>query len=101
MTFVESYKNLKQVIMDKVMILSTPEEIAQGLSKFLKEHIPTQSQSDFRTEKMTVSEASQFIEVSYPTLCNWINAGKIPVHGKGRTRFLLKSELIESYKQLK
>lgn len=83
------------------MILSTPEEIAQGLRKFLNEYHPAQKQVDFKTEKMTVAEASLFIDVSYPTLCKWINDGEIPVHGKGRTRFLLKSELIESYKQLK
>lgn len=86
--------------MEKVMILSTPDEIAEGLKKFMSEHLLKQPQSDFKDEKMTVSEASIFIEVAYPTLCKWINAGKIPTYGKGRKRFVLRSELIESYKKM-
>ena len=82
------------------MILSTPDEIAEGLKKFMSEHLLKQPQSDFKDEKMTVSEASIFIEVAYPTLCKWINAGKIPTYGKGRKRFVLRSELIESYKKM-
>lgn len=83
------------------MILSSPEDIAKGLEIFLSKHQEQTVKPDFQTEKMTVSEASKFIDVSYITLCKWITAGKIPVHGKGRTRFVLKSELIENYKQLK
>jgi excisionase family DNA binding protein len=87
--------------MDKVMILTTPDEIAEGLKRFLKEHSSKQSQPDFKDEKMTVSEASQFIDVAYPTLCKWINSGKIPTYGKGRKRFVLRTELIEAYKQMR
>jgi len=86
--------------MEKVMILSTPAEIAEGIELFLEKHQKREIEPDFSAERMTVSEAGQFISVSYPTICKWINAGKIPVHGKGRTRFLLKSELIEAYKKI-
>ena len=87
--------------MEKVMIFTTADEIAAGLKKFMDEHEQKKPQPNFKTEKMTVGEASKFIDVSYATLCKWITAGKIPVHGKGRTRFVLKSELIESYKLIK
>ena len=78
------------------MILSTPAEIAEGLRMFLANHKPDLTKPDFDSDKMTVGEASQFIDVSYATMCKWINNGKIKVHGKGRTRFVLKSELINS-----
>ena len=83
------------------MIFTTAEEIAKGLKKILDEHSTSKPKANFEDEKMTVGQGANFIDVSYPTLCKWINAGKIPVHGKGRTRFLLKTELIEAYKQIK
>lgn len=83
------------------MILGTPEEIAEGLKKFLADSKEEPQTKDFKDEKMTIGEAAPFIDVSYPTLCKWINEEKIRVHGKGRKRFVLKSELIEDYKTLK
>jgi|APSaa5957512622_1039677.scaffolds.fasta_scaffold82499_2 hypothetical protein len=86
--------------MEKVMIFTTAEEIAKGIQKILDDHSANKPrQLSFENEKLTVGEGCKFIDVSYVTLCKWITAGKVPVHGKGRTRFLLKSELIESYKK--
>lgn len=85
--------------MNKIMVLSTAEEIAKGIREILEEYSVEKPQHSFESEKMTVAEGSKFIDVSYPTLCKWIKKGKIPIHGKGRTRFLLKSELIEAYKK--
>jgi excisionase family DNA binding protein len=87
--------------MEKVMIFTTADEIAEGIKRILKEHSASQPKPDFETEKMTVGQGAHYIDVSYPTLCKWINEGRIKVHGKGRTRFLLRSELIHDYKQLK
>lgn len=86
--------------MEKILILTTADEITKGLKKLLSEYSPAKSEPEFETEKMTVAEASNFIDVSYATTCKWIKEGKIPVHGKGRTRFVLKSELIEAYKAI-
>lgn len=83
------------------MILSTAEEIAAGLKIILNEHSENTPKPSFEAEKMTVGEAAKYIDVSYPTLCKWINQEKIPVHGTGRTRFLMRSELIEAYKLIK
>lgn len=83
------------------MILSTPAEIAEGLRLFMAANPAPNPEANFEAEKMTVGEGSKFIGVSYRTICLWINDGKIPVHGVGRTRFLLKAELIEAYKKLK
>jgi len=56
---------------------------------------------EFDSEKMTVSQGALYIQTSYQTLCKWINEGRIPVHGIGRKRFLLRSEFIEHYKNLR
>ena len=87
--------------MEKVMIFSTAEEIAKGIQKILDDHLATKpKQLSFENEKLTVGEGCKYIDVSYMTLCKWINLGKVPVHGTGRTRFLLRSELIEAYKKI-
>jgi len=88
--------------MDKMVLIqgNSFEEIAAGLKKFSDEFLTEKPAPDFSDEKMTISQASQFIEVSYPTVCKWIREKKIPVHGKGRVRFVLKNELIEAYKNL-
>ncbi len=86
-----------------ILIEGPPEDIAKGLKIYFDEYYPKgpgNPEPDFKNEKMTVGQGAHFIDVSYPTLCNWINDGKVPIHGKGRTRFLLKSELIEAYKNL-
>lgn len=87
--------------MEKVMILSTPSEIAEGLRMFLADHQKPIIEPSFQTDKMTAGEASKFAGVSYNTFLKWINLGKIEVHGKGRTRFVLRSELIFSLKNNK
>lgn len=87
--------------MEKVMIFTTAEEIAKGLKRILDEHSASKPKANFEDEKMTVGQGVNYIDVSYTTLCKWINEDKIPVHGKGRTRFLMKSELIEAYKSIR
>lgn len=87
--------------MEKVIIMATPAEIAEGLKKFMADHEKEVPKPDFQSEKMTVGEASQFINVSYVTLNSWIRDGKVRVHGKSRKRFVLKTELIEDYKNMK
>ncbi len=50
----------------------------------------TKMEPSFENEKMTFGQGAKFIDVSYPTLCKWINENKIPVHVKGRTRFFVQ-----------
>lgn len=87
--------------MEKVIIYTTAEEIAQALIIMLEKYSVSQPIPSFQDEKMTVGEGANFIDVSYPTILKWITQNKIRVHGKGRTRFLLRSELIHDYKNLK
>lgn len=86
--------------MEKVMILSTPLEIAEGLAIFLDKYRNPSQESDFKAEKMSVAEAARHIGISYASMIKWISAGHFRCHGTGRTRFLLKSELIEDYKKM-
>lgn len=87
--------------MKEIMILSTASEIAEGLKMFMAEYQKPNIEPSFEKEKMSVAQASKFIEVSYTTLLKWITHGKIRVHGKGRTRFVLRSELVTDYKNSK
>ena len=87
--------------MEKVIIYTTADEIAKGIKKILDEYLPPTIIPTFENEKMSVREGSEHIDVSYVTLCRWIKSGKVPIHGEGRTRFFLRSELIEAYKNLK
>lgn len=87
--------------MEKVIIMSTPLEIAEGLAILLDKYISPRPEADFKAEKMTTAEAALYLGVSYQTLNIWIKNQKVPVHGTGRTRFFLKSELVESYKNMR
>jgi hypothetical protein len=87
--------------MEKVMILSTPSEIAEGLKIFMADYQKPNMETSFKDEKMSVEEASKFIEIGYATLCKRIKEGKFQVHGNGRTRFVLKSELVRDFKNSK
>ena len=84
--------------MKEIMILSTASEIAEALKMFMAEYQKPNIEPSFEKEKMSVAQASKFIEVSYTTLLKWITKGKIRVHGQGRTRFVLRSEFITDYK---
>jgi excisionase family DNA binding protein len=83
---------------EKVILITTKKEFKEILIEMFSEK---KYEPSFEKEKMTVAEGSKYIDVSYVTLCKWINDGKIPVHGKGRKRFLYRSELVNSYEQIK
>jgi excisionase family DNA binding protein len=87
--------------MKEIMILSAASEIAEGMKMFLAEYQKPNLEPSFEKEKMSVAQASKYIDISYPTLLKWITQGKIRVHGKGRTRFVLRSELVTDYKNSK
>lgn len=93
--------------MEKALMIlgNSPEDIANGLLQFAEQYkarhqAPPQA-PDFETDRMTVKQAARFAQVSYKTCCYWITSGQIPIHGKGRNRFVLKSELIENLKSRK
>lgn len=79
----------------EVRIIGTKEQIADGLTRFIELNAPHKPEPTFQDEKLTVQEAADFSRISYKTLCTRIKSGKIRIHGSGRTRFLLKSELID------
>lgn len=86
---------------NKVLIFTTPSEIAEGISMILNQYANPKPEPDFESEKMTVAAAAMYIGVSYQTMITWVKQNKIPVHGTGRTRFVLKSELVDAYKRMK
>lgn len=83
-----------------LVVITTTSQLEETLRKALNQIFPEKPMIDLMSEKMTVLQASQYIQVSYKTMCSWINGGFISVHGKGRKRFLIKSELLEQYKKM-
>ncbi len=81
-------------------ILSTRSQLRDLLREVIQEIQPATA-VDFTAEKMTVAEAAHYISISYASLIKWIADGRFRCHGTGRTRFLLRSELIEDYKKMK
>jgi hypothetical protein len=84
--------------MEKVMILSTAPEIAEGLMLFMEKYKKPDSESSFETEKINRRDAAKFLSVSYQTMYNWTKSGIIKEHGRGRKKFYLRQELIDALK---
>lgn len=82
--------------MERVMILATPQEIAEALHLFLEKYPQTKPAQSFETEKMDRRKAAKFLSVSYQTMNAWTKKEIIKEHGIGRKKFYLRSELIES-----
>jgi excisionase family DNA binding protein len=87
-------KNL--AITQKVMILLTPEEFAEGMNLFLSKYQKTEKVPDLETEKMDRKQAAKFLGVSYPTMYLWVRDGVLKEHGLNRKKYFLRSELIEA-----
>lgn len=83
-----------------LLIVTTPSQLEETLRKVMK-RIHHEPVTDFADQKMTIQQAANYIQVSYKTLCTWVNDGLIPVHGKGRKRFVIKDELVDNYKKMK
>jgi excisionase family DNA binding protein len=84
-----------------ITIIGTAEQIADGLKRFADRHAAPKPEPEFHEEKMTPAEAAKFMDISYKTLCDHINKGKIRYSGTARKRYVLKSELIEDWKKIK
>lgn len=67
--------------MEKIMILSTPADIAEGLRMFLAEN----SNPKQNPEKLhTISKTSKLLGKSYSTICRMIKDGRIEATEDGR-----------------
>lgn len=82
-----------------IIITGTPEDIAEGLRKFVKQ-LPApepEPETDLKG-RMDRRQAAKFLAVSYQTMYNYTKAGIIREHGTGRKKFYLRNELIEVLK---
>lgn len=82
-----------------LLIVTTASQLEETLLKVMKQISPAPV-TDFTAEKMTVAEAAHYIGISYASLIKWIADRRFRCHGTGRTRFLLRSELVEDYKKM-
>lgn len=85
---------------ERVMILSTPEQIAEGLELFLANRKQKNNQVDFKNDRITTKEAVKLAGVSQPTFTKWVKAGVIPRHGSGGKHFYFRSEVIASLRKM-
>lgn len=83
-----------------ITLIGTPEQLAEGLKRFADLHAAPTPEPDFQDEKMTVAEAAQFMGIHYETMNKYIRQKKVKAYGATRTRFLLRSELIEDFKKM-
>lgn len=85
---------------EKVMILSTADEIATGLKKILDEHAANQPKPPAidPEQRLTRRQAAKFMGVSYQTMCSYVKGGLIKQHGIRQKKFFLEQELIEVIK---
>jgi hypothetical protein len=77
----------------QIIIITTQEDLKQALAEALKEHQP-KLELDFIEEKLSRVEASKFAEISLPTLAKWVSKGIFTLHGQGRKKYFIKSEII-------
>jgi hypothetical protein len=84
-----------------LIITGTPEQIAEGLQLFADRHASPRPEPEFQDEKMTIADGARFMSVCYKTFCSYIRKGKVRVYGTGKSRFVLRSELIEDFKAMK
>ena len=82
-----------------LLIVTTTGQLEETLRRLMQEINPVPV-TDFTAEKMTVAQAAHYIGISYASLIKWIADRRFRCHGTGRTRFLLRSELIEDYKKM-
>jgi excisionase family DNA binding protein len=82
-----------------LVIVTTTGQLEETLRRVMQQINPAPI-TDFTAEKMTVAQAAQYIGISYASLIKWIAEGYFRCHGTGRTRFLLRSELVEDYKKM-
>ncbi len=82
-----------------LVIVTTTGQLEETLRRVMQQINPAPV-TDFTIEKMTVAQGAHFIGISYASLIKWIADGRFRCHGTGRTRFLLRSELVDDYKNM-
>lgn len=85
--------------MEKVMILSTPEDIAEGLEIFMKKREATTTPPDLEADKISRSKAAKLAGVSLPTFAKMVKKGVVKQHGFSRNSFFLRSEIIAALRR--
>jgi hypothetical protein len=82
-----------------IIISGTPEDIAEGLRRFVKKLPATEPKPEPElSDRMSRRQAAKFMQVSYQTMYNYTKAGIIKEHGTTGKKFYLRNELIEVIK---
>lgn len=87
-------KEHKFQTMEKLLFITTRDELKQILSEILLEIQKPQINADV-SNRLTRRQASRFLDISYQTMYNWTRSGIVKEHGAGKKKFYLRSELME------
>ena len=87
--------------MDKQIIYVTDEKaIERAFEKILRKNLDDigKQHPEFENEKLSLTKAAKFADMSIPTFNKRVADGIFIKHGTGRKIFFLKSEIIEALK---
>jgi hypothetical protein len=73
--------------MEKVMILATPAEIAEGLRLFMAGNPQTHPEPDFEKDRLSKSQAAKLAGISIPTLNKQVKLGKFKQYNLGTRKY--------------
>ncbi len=82
---------------NNVIIVTDAETLGKEIESAIKRVFNGESPKEkFEDDKMSISEASKFVNMSKPTFLKRVNENTFKRHGSGRKTFFLKSELIQA-----
>ena len=86
--------------MEKVMILATPADIAEGIRMFMADHSVQKQNNlpEFEKDRLSRVQAAKLAGISIPTLSKMVAKGKFKEYNLGHKKYFLKSEIITSLK---
>lgn len=81
--------------MEDVILVARSQDLRQIIREEL-EAISFKKKDNDLPERLSRRDVADFFGVSYQTVHKWTKAGKIKEHGFGKSKFYLKSELVEA-----
>ena len=82
---------------EKIIYIADREALGKEIESALKRVFNDQvtQKEQFTDDKVSLTAASKFVNMSIPTFSKRVKEGVFPKHGSERKIFFLKSELIE------
>jgi hypothetical protein len=85
---------------EKVILITTKAELRNTLHELLSEKQFVNAEPNFEEDRLSRFQASRLAGISLPTFQKRVNEGFFRVHGSGRKKFFLRSEIIKALKNV-